>query len=135
MRIDPNPILLRVHILPQDILQTSVSEVCPLQTPPPTSMKDLVLVLVLAPTPQVVEQLDQELQGAQLQSITEKEKKRYFILFQLTDHNFIIMLPFFKKYTHHKGCCNCKVLRRPVFPCIHLPRKRGRGWSKCGILF
>ena len=90
---DPNPILLRIHILPQGILQTSVSEVCPLHTPPPTSMKDLVLVLVLAPTPQVVDQLDQALQGAQLQSITEKEKMRNFILFQLTD--FIIRLPLF----------------------------------------
>ena len=76
MRIyqDPNPILLRIHILPQGILQASVSECCPLQTPPPTSMKDLVLVLVLVPSPQVVEQLDQEPQVAQLQSKAEKEK-------------------------------------------------------------
>ena len=93
---DPNPILLRIHILPHGFtLQTSVSEGCPLQIPPPTSMKDLVLVLVRAPSPQVVEQLDQALQGAQLQSITKKEKKmRYFILFQLTDHQFI-RLPLF----------------------------------------
>ena len=87
---DPNPTKTQKHILPQGFtLQTSVSEGCPLQIPPPTSMKDLVLVLVLAPSPQVVEQLDQALQGAQLQSITEKEKNmRYFILFQLTDHQF-----------------------------------------------
>ena len=73
MRIyqDPNPILLRIHILPQDILQTSVSEVCPLQTPPPTSIKDFVLVFVRIPSPQVFEHVDQELQGAQLQSIAE----------------------------------------------------------------
>ena len=54
-----------------------------MHTPPPTSMKDLVLVLVLAPSPQVVEQLDQVLQGAQLQSITEKEKNEIFYIISI----------------------------------------------------
>ena len=86
MRIyqDPNPILLRIHILPQGfILQTSVSEGCPLHTPPPTSMMDLVLVLVFAPSPQVVEQLDQAPQDAQLQSIAEKEKFEIFYIISI----------------------------------------------------
>ena len=53
------------HILPQGSkLQIFDSDGCPLQMPPPTSVKVLVLVFTVVPFPHVVEHVDQAPQEA-----------------------------------------------------------------------
>ena len=79
-----------IYILPHfalSALQTSASEACPLQIPPPTSVTAFVLVFVRVPSPQVFEHSDQALQEAQVQSRSEIQKNIWYLRIYLTNEN------------------------------------------------
>ena len=66
-------------------MQISDSDGSPLQTPPPTSVKDLVLVFVRVPFPQVVEHADQTPQEAHWQSRAKIQKNHIQMFGRLMD--------------------------------------------------